>query len=100
MGWAKQQVEQLKSGKIVQFRPTGNSMQPKINSGNLVTVSPDIDNLEVNDIVLCKVKGREYLHLIKAINSQGRYQIANNRGYVNGWIGKEAIYGRLTNVEK
>lgn len=36
--------------------------------------------------MLCKVNGTEYLHLIKAIQGS-RFQIGNNKGRINGWIG-------------
>jgi hypothetical protein len=62
-------------------------MKGKIESGQLCTVAPiDLSTLSVGDIVLCKVRGNEYLHIVKAINGP-RYQIGNNRGLVNGWIG-------------
>jgi len=48
--------------------------------------------------VLCKVRGREYLHIVKAIQGP-RFQIGNNRGHINGWIGRASIYGKLTKVE-
>jgi hypothetical protein len=51
----------------------------------------------VGDIVLCKVRGAEYLHLVKAIQGS-RFQIGNNRGHVNGWVGPNAIFGRLVRV--
>jgi hypothetical protein len=51
----------------VQFRPRGGSMRGKIESGQLCTVVPALDELRVGDVVLCKVNGRQYLHLIKAI---------------------------------
>jgi hypothetical protein len=35
---------------------------------------------------------------VKAI-AGARFQIGNNRGRINGWIGPEAIFGRLTKVE-
>ena len=54
--------------------------------------------LAVGDIVLCKVAGAEYLHLVKAIQG-GRFQIGNNRGHINGWVGAGAIYGRLVKLE-
>jgi hypothetical protein len=54
--------------------------------------------LEVGDIVLRKVGGNEYLHLVKAIQ-RGRYQIGNNRGFINGWIGSEYLYGKCVKVE-
>ena len=65
----------------------------------LCTVAPaDPAALQVGDVVLCKVNGRQYLHLIKAIQG-GRFQIGNNRGRVNGWVSAGCIYGRLTRVE-
>jgi len=54
--------------------------------------------LEVWDIVLCKAAGSEYLHIVKGIRD-GRYQIGNNRGLVNGWIGPQSIYGKSVKVE-
>jgi hypothetical protein len=100
MGWATKHIEALNRGETVQFRPRGASMRPKIQPNQLCTVEPvDPDTeLHVGDIVLCRVKGREYLHLIKA-KRKGSYQIGNNRGGINGWIGPHSIYGRLVRVE-
>jgi hypothetical protein len=50
------------------------------------------------DVVLCKVYGREFLHLVKAVQD-GRFQIGNNKGHVNGWVGANGIYGKLVAVE-
>lgn len=74
-------------------------MSGKIESGQLCTVGPvdDPKSLQVGDIVLCKVHGQEYLHLIKAIQGP-RFQIGNNRGRINGWVGQSAIYGKCVNV--
>jgi hypothetical protein len=96
MGWATGYISQLKQGKTVSFRPRGSSMQPRIKSGQLCTVAPiaDVAELEVDDIVLCKVRGTEYLHLIKAIQG-ARFQIGNNRGHINGWVTAGTIYGKL-----
>ena len=99
MTWASQYISQLQKHETVSFRPRGNSMQGKIESGDLVTVSPDIKSLVVGDIVLCKVSGNHYLHLIKAIQGD-RYQIGNNKGGINGWIGKSSIFGKCTAVSK
>jgi hypothetical protein len=99
MGWASGHIERLKGGETVTFRPRGHSMTGKIESGQLCTVVPaDPAALEVGDIVLCKVNGREYLHLIKAIQGT-RFQIGNNRGRINGWASAGAIYGRCTGIE-
>jgi hypothetical protein len=99
MGWASQYIARLKEGETVQFRPRGNSMRGKVESGQLCTVEPvDPAALAVGDIVLCKVNGREYLHLIKAIQG-ARIQIGNNRGRVNGWITANSVFGRCSRVE-
>jgi hypothetical protein len=100
MGWATAYIEKLKNGETVSFRPRGHSMKGKIDSGQLCTVEPvkNIESLSKRDIVLCKVNGNEYLHLIKAIQGQ-RYQIGNNRGRINGWIGTNAIFEKCVRVE-
>ena len=100
MGWASGHIERLKRGETVTFRPRGGSMAGRIESGQLCTVEPVVDHatLQVDDIELCKVHGAEYLHLIKAIQGQ-RFQIGNNKGYINGWIGPNAIFGRCVKVE-
>ena len=92
--WATGHIKRLQEGETVSFRPWGNSMSPKIKSGQLVIVAPVEGNLEVGDIVLCQVGGHQYLHLVKAIKGD-RYQIGNNKGRINGWIGKTQIFGRL-----
>jgi hypothetical protein len=96
MSWATKYIESLQEGETVQFKPTGNSMSGKIESGQLCTVAPitSATNLKVGDIVLCKVRGNQYLHLIKATRN-GQYQIGNNHGHINGWITANAIYGIL-----
>jgi len=48
--------------------------------------------------VLVRVRGRVYLHLIKAIDGQ-RFLIGNNHGGINGWTGPRAVYGIATGVE-
>ena len=99
MGWASGHIERLRNGETVSFRPRGHSMSGKIESGDLCTVTPvDTADLRVGDIVLCKVNGREYLHLIKAVQG-ARFQIGNNRGRINGWVTAGAIFGRCVKVE-
>jgi hypothetical protein len=99
MGWATTYIEKLRAGEQVSFRPRGNSMSGKIESGQLCTVTPvDPAVLRVGDIVLCKVNGREYLHLIKAIQGP-RFQIGNNRGRINGWVTAGAIFGKCVRIE-
>jgi hypothetical protein len=55
-------------------------MAGRIASGQLCTVVPvAAAEVKVDDIVLCKVRGSEYLHIVKAIQGP-RFQIGNNRG--------------------
>ena len=75
-------------------------MTGKVNDGDLVTVTPvPTATLEVGDIVLVRVKGTDYLHLIKAIN-QGRFLIGNNRGRINGWVGHNCVFGKAIQIER
>ena len=99
MGWASGYIDRLRRGEVVQSRPRGDSMRGKIESGQLCTIEPvDPWTLAVEDIVLCKVGGTQYLHLIRAIRG-GRFLIGNNRGRLNGWIGPGSIFGKCVRVE-
>jgi hypothetical protein len=98
MGWATEHIAKLQAGETVQFRPRGHSMKGKVEPGQLCTVVPAPDELKVGDVVLCKVNGKQYLHLIKAVQGE-RYQIGNNRGRINGWVSRHSIYGKCVRVE-
>lgn len=99
MSWAKFAIEALKQGKTVEIKPRGHSMKGKVNDGDKVTVEPcEVENLEVGDVVLVRVKGQDYLHLVKAKN-QGRFLIGNNRGGINGWVGHNCIYGKAIKIQ-
>ena len=96
--------EELKKGEAVKFRPKGNSMQPKINSGDEITVSPikDYSTIEKGDIVFCKVNGNHYVHLVQAVEqklgSGYRFQIGNNKNHTNGTVGQSQVFGKVTRV--
>ena len=102
MNW-QQHIADLKAGKTVTFRPSGNSMEPIINSGDLVKVVPIADYAKIrkDDIVFCKVKGHHYVHLVTAtlqkMNGR-RFQIGNNKGHTNGWVGENQVFGKVTEV--
>lgn len=98
MGWASDLIRRLRKGETVSFRPRGHSMSGRIKSGQLCTVAPTHSgDFGPGDVVLCRVRGREYLHLVKAIrNSQAL--IANNRGDTNGWTPLTAVFGKLVSV--
>ena len=89
------------AGATIEFRPTGSSMVPLIRSRQLVTVAPvDPAKVQVGDIVLARVAGTVYLHLVSAVDTpSGRVQISNNRGRVNGWTSHARVFGICTAVD-
>lgn len=91
----QQVIDQLERNALAAFRPRGHSMSPRIKSGQQVIVDPNINNLQVNDIVFCRVHGNLYVHKIKAIKD-GRYLISNLGGHENGYASK--IYGKVIAV--
>jgi hypothetical protein len=102
MSWASSYIAALKEGKTVQFRPKGNSMQPRIESGQLCTVEPLTSPPEPGDVLLCTVSGRQFLHLCTAVKGKAdkqQFQISNNKNFVNGWCTIRQIHGRLIKVE-
>jgi len=99
MGWATNHISALKAGQTVAFRPRGASMSGKIESGQLCTLSPiQPESIEAGQIVLCTVKGRQFLHLVSAVRGK-QYQISNAKGHINGWVTSKQIYGRVTKIE-
>lgn len=99
MSWADRAKESLRRGETVTVRPRGHSMRPKVCDGDLVTLEPCAsEGLLVGAIVLVRVSGNDYLHLVTAIDGK-RLQIGNNRGRINGWVGPAAIYGRATKID-
>jgi hypothetical protein len=75
-------------------------MAPLIASGDEVVVRRVVaERLEEGDIVLCKVAGSYYVHLVKSVDRpRCRVQIGNNRGRINGWTGFDKVYGIVTVV--
>lgn len=98
VGWADRAIRDLQAGLTTIVKPHGGSMKGKVESGSTVTIDPiESEDIEVGDIVLCKVKGNQYLHLVKAIQGT-KFLIGNNRGGVNGWT--RTIYGKAVKIEK
>ena len=102
MGYDKENmhtVSKLLKGETCLIQGIGNSMTPILKSKQVCEVVPLKDDmlLKKKDIVLCKVNGHIYLHLISAIDGK-RYQISNNHGHVNGWVTRKNIYGKVINI--
>lgn len=89
-------VQRLLAGEtIYRYKEGGNSMVPLIRSRQAVDIRPVDKDLEVGDIVFCKVHGRYMMHLITAIDGD-RIQISNNHGHVNGWTNANKVYGLVS----
>ena len=98
MDWAKDHIEALKRGETVTFEPNGKSMEPIVMDGQTVTVKPANahTDVEIGDVVLCRVRGRSYLHKVLARDRrQYALKIGNNKGGVNGWTDPKDVYGKL-----
>lgn len=95
MGMLDAWANRIGRGETVDFRPTGGSMVPLIRSGQRVRVGPAVPGrLEAGDIVLARVHGTVYLHLVLAVDApRRRVQIGNNRGGVNGWTSYDRVFG-------
>jgi len=85
--------------RIERYKEAGNSMLPIIKSNQPVTLVPVSNDTElhVGDIVFCRVKGNYYTHKISKIKGK-QYQISNNHGFVNGWISRDKIFGKVTKI--
>lgn len=105
MTWADKHIQKLKKGETVKFRPRGTSMIGKIESGQLVTVEPlKIEEVQTRvkngSVVLCKVKGKSFLHLVFSVSSGfDKFLIGSTRGYTNGWTAAKNIFGIVTDVQ-
>lgn len=101
MSWASGHIDRLKRGETFEFSaPSGNSMRGKVNPGDTVRAVPvGSTELVPGMIVLCKVRNRQYLHLIKKVGTD-QVLIGNNHGLENGWTPKSKVYGICTNLGK
>jgi SOS-response transcriptional repressor LexA len=88
----------LKRGQLVKIRPNGKSMEPRIKSGQLVTVDPHRP-AEVGDVVLARTtEGKILLHKIHTFSSLLGGAILTNEKGVGGDIARE-ILGTVTQIE-
>jgi hypothetical protein len=98
MGYVESVIADLQAGKTVfNYKEGGKSMEPKIMDGQLQTLIPipDLSQIKKKDIVLCKVHGNIYTHLVKATRRNGNrweFLIGNNHGHINGWT--SLVYGK------
>jgi len=93
-------IERLQAGETIEgHKESGNSMRPLIKHREPITLAPvDTDKVREGDIVLCKVKGRIFTHLVLATKID-EVLIGNNHGHINGWAKRHNIYGIVTHVD-
>jgi len=90
-------LEKLQNGETFTTKEYGNSMQPRIFSGQEHILKPITwDKCKVDDVVYCKIKGRYLTHLVLAINEDRGLLIGNMKGGVNGWT--KAVYGKVIQI--
>ncbi|SRR6266403_1770032 len=96
-------LEDLDKHGVGKMKCFGNSMTPILKTGSLITFEKQ-DEYQVGDIVFCKVNGRFIdAHKITKIDAEGRFLIANNHGWENGWtkhIFAKAIKSECDDNEK
>ena len=98
---------ELQNCNTVAFRSSGNSLDPRVCSGDSCTYQPvaNAAEIQLNDIVFCEVQpgNRFYAHIVKKIEDwegRRRFTIANYAGRENGWCYSEHIYGKLIHAEQ
>jgi hypothetical protein len=95
----KDAINALQAETTAKVRPVGGSMRGRIESGQLVTISPiTADAVKVDDVVFIRWKGNYILHIVKEIGDDG-FLIGNNIGKINGWADRNDILGVVTVVE-
>jgi hypothetical protein len=79
----------------------GNSMRPIIAPKEAIHLKKvDHKLIRVGDAVFCKINGNYQVHKVSAIDEkENRFQISNNKGWVNGWTGANNIYGLAVKIE-
>ena len=89
-------LERLMNGETFITHEKGNSMVPLIKSGQEHKLTPcTLEDIKIDDIVYCKVKGNYYTHIVKALGDKGAL-IGNNKGGINGWTTK--IFGKVIEI--
>ena len=90
-------LEKLLNNETFITSERGNSMSPKIESGQAHKIEPATwETVEKGDIVYCKVKGSFLTHFVSAKDPKKGVQISNIKGHVNGWT--KAVYGKVIEV--
>lgn len=101
--WAEEALRELQAGRAIAVRPRGHSMDGRVADGDSVTIeSCAAGDLVAGDIVLARIQGRRYSHLVLHLviaREENRFLIGNNRGRLDGWVTAEEVFGKVTGVQ-
>jgi hypothetical protein len=91
-------AEMLMAGRTIISKEPGNSMLPDIKSRQPVRLAPvkSWEDVSIFDIVYCKIRGRYLTHRVVGKDPHKGCQIANNKGFVNGWT--KQVYGKVIEI--
>lgn len=90
-------VEKLLKGETIISKEPGNSMSPLIKSKQPIKLEPTTwEQVEIDDIVYCKLHGYYFTHLVKAKDNDKGVLIGNNKGGINGWT--KNVYGKCIEI--
>jgi signal peptidase I len=88
-----------KEGSVI-LTCNGHSMKPLFSPGDALYIKKvNHSKLRIGDAVFCKIGRNLQVHKITAILAptyavhNGRWEISNNHGHLNGWIDESGIYG-------
>lgn len=92
-----QKLERLLKGETFVTSEKGNSMLPRIASGQHHELTPcKWQDVKIGDVVYCKVKSSFYTHLVHDKCDNRGVLIGNNKGRINGWT--KSVYGIVTKI--
>jgi hypothetical protein len=78
----------------------GGSMRGRIESGQLVRITPCAPDAPcIGDVVFIRWKGNYLLHLVKDA-TPNQLLIGNNLGKTNGWIDRSDVLGIAHSMEE
>jgi hypothetical protein len=92
---------QLKSGRGVRLRATGQSMKPLLPPGCLLRIEPMTEPPEMGDIVLYQSEGgRLVSHRVIALTSEGIQTKGDAFVSADGAVGLSQVLGKVVAVEE
>jgi signal peptidase I len=92
----------LSEGVAATFRVHGSSMYPIIREGDIVTVTPRLDNIRLGDVVALKhpINGSLLLHRVIARDAVYFLISGDNTADPDGYMPMSAILGIVTQVQR